>query len=134
MKTQMKDQGEAGHEEIMREIAKQFAPLFEQSAEGIYVYLDEVHKTCNERLARMFGLTVAEWAGMDGFVNKHIAEEDQEPYIRNYQTHVQTLSSPVRFRFRARRKDGSRFNAETDMIPISWGGYALAFHFIREVK
>jgi hypothetical protein len=39
----------------------------------------------------------------------------------------------VTFRFRARRKDGSTFSAETDMIPISWGRHAIAYHFVHQI-
>jgi hypothetical protein len=29
------------------------------------------------------------------------------------------------------RKDGSMFQAETDMIPLSYGGHTFAYHFVR---
>lgn len=122
------------HVKILKELSKQFQPLFQNSPEGIYIYIDEVHKICNERFAKMFGLTVAEWEAMDGFVNKHAAEKDQEMIVRNYHQHIHQQLTPARFRFQAIRKDGSVFNAETDMIPFPWGGEMLAFHFMREVK
>ncbi|MBI3738241.1 MAG: PAS domain S-box protein [Chloroflexi bacterium] len=122
------------HVKILRELSSQFQPLFQNSPEGIYLYIDEVHKICNERLAKMFGLTVTEWEAMEGFVNKHAAEKDQEMIVRNYHEHIHQQLTPVRFRFKAVRKDGSTFNAETDMIPFPWGGEMLAFHFVREVK
>jgi hypothetical protein len=45
---------------ILKELSEQFKPLFDNSPEGIYLYIDEVHKICSERFAKMFGLTVKE--------------------------------------------------------------------------
>ena len=122
------------HEQIMKELSEQFQPLFQKSPDGIYLYLDEVHKTCSERLAKMFGLGVQEWEAMHGFVNKHVAEEDQERFISNYYEHVHHNLTPIRFRFAGVRKDGSTFKGETDLIPLAWAGEMLAFHFVREEK
>jgi len=54
--------------------------------------------------------------------------------VNNYNEHIRQTLTPVRFRYKAIRKDGSTFNAETDMIPFPWRGEMLAFHFVREVK
>ena len=89
------------HVKILKELSEQFQPLFQKSPDGIYLYIDEVHKICSERFAKMFGLTVAEWEAMEGFVNKHVAEEDQELDINSYQEHVHQKLTPVRFRFKA---------------------------------
>ncbi len=122
------------HVKILKEISEQFQPLFQKSPDGIYIYIDEVHKICNERFAKMFGLTVAEWEAMEGFVNKHAAEADQGTIIDNYQTHIHQTLTPARFRIQALRKDGSSFPAEIDMIPFPWQGEMLALHFVRQVK
>ena len=122
------------HVTILKELSEQFQPLFQESPDGIYIYIDEVHKICSERFARMFGLTVADWQAMEGFVNKHAAQADQELIINNYNQHIHQKLTPVRFRFKALRKDGSAFQAEVDMIPFPWRGEMLALHFVREVK
>ncbi len=121
------------HEKILEELMEQFQPLFQKSPDGIYLYIDEVHKICSERFAKMFGLTVKAWVAMEGFVNKHAAEADQEMIIRNYHEHIHQSLTPVRFRMQAIRKDRSTFNAEVDMIPFPWRGEMIAFHFVREV-
>ena len=122
------------HVKILKEISEQFQLLFQKSPDGIYIYIDEVHKICNERLARMFGLSVSEWEAMEGFVNKHVAYEDQELYINSYHEHVHQKLTPVTFRFKGLRKDGSTFRGETDLIPFPWRGEMLALQFLREVK
>ena len=122
------------HEQILREMEEQFGPLFESSPVGVYLYVNDVHKICNERMAQMHGMTVQEWRTRPTFLNDFIAEEDRQVYARNYQHHVAGLRHPVTFRFRGLRKDGSTFAAETDMIPLCWRGHAVAYHFVREIS
>ncbi len=122
------------HEDMVQELAEQFQPILQKSPDGVYLWLDESHKVCNERLARMFGLTVEEWRDTQPFLTAFVAEEDQQLFSWNYWNRVATSAFPVTFRFRGRRKDGSTFVAETDMVPISWRGHPVAYHFVREIK
>jgi hypothetical protein len=122
------------HGQILREMADQFGPLFDRSPFGVYLYVDDVHKICNERMARMHRMTIEEWRNTPTFLNDFVAEEDREMYARNYRHHVAELRHPVTFRFRGLRKDGSIFAAETDMIPLCWRGHPVAYHFVRELS
>ena len=122
------------HEQILRELEEQFGPLFEQSPVGVYLYVTDVYKICNERMAQMHGMTVEEWRNAPTFLNDFIAEEDRQMYARNYRHHVAGLRHPITFRFHGLRKDGSTFAAETDMIPLCWNGHAVAYHFVREIS
>jgi PAS domain S-box-containing protein len=125
---------ESEREGIIRELTEQFRPVFEQSPDGVYLWLDEAHKVCNERLANLFGLTVEEWRKAEPFLENFVAEEDRAIYSWNYHNRVAALAFPATFRFRARRSDGTIFAAETDMIPISYKGYAVAYHFVRRAE
>jgi PAS domain-containing protein len=60
---------DAEHEEILREMLEQFQPVFDHSPMGVYLCLDDVHKLCNERMAKMFGVTVKEWNAMPSFLH-----------------------------------------------------------------
>ena len=128
------NQQDIDHEQILREMLEQFKTVFDASPDGVYLYLDDVHKICNDKLAKMFGLTAKEWAAAPNFLGDFVAQQDQEKVATNYQRHIAALTRPVSLRFRALRKDGSTFNAETEMIPISWRGNPVAYHFMREVK
>jgi PAS domain S-box-containing protein len=121
------------HVDIMQELAETFKPVLDSSPDGVYLWLDEEHTVCNERLAAMFGYSVAEWAKAAPFLETFVAEEDQEVFSWNYHNRVAALAFPVTFRFRGKHKDGSTFAAETDMIPIAWRGHAVAYHFVRQV-
>jgi PAS domain S-box-containing protein len=121
------------HSDLLQELEEQFRPVFEHSSDGVYLWLDDAHKICNDRLAAMFGYTVPEWRARSNFLDSFVAEADQDQYGWNYQNRVATFAFPVTFRFRGRRKDGSTFAAETDMIPVSYQGHAVAYHFVRQV-
>ena len=122
------------HQQILREMADHFGPVFDRSPFGVYLYVDDVHKICNERMARMHGMTVEEWQNKPTFLNDFIVPEDWEMYAKNYHHHVAELRHPVTFSFRGLHKDGSTFAAETDMIPLCWHGHPVAYHFVREIS
>jgi PAS domain S-box-containing protein len=121
------------HTQMMQELSEQYRPILENSPDGVYLWLDETNKVCNRRMAEMFGYTVDEWCAAEPFLETFVAPEDQENYAWNYQTRVAQMRFPVTFRFRARRKDGSTFAAETDMIPVAWQGHPVAYHFVRQI-
>jgi hypothetical protein len=52
-------------------------------------------------------------------------------FASNYGNRVDALTFPVTFRFRALHRDGSVLQAETDMIPLTFGGHTIAYHFVR---
>jgi PAS domain S-box-containing protein len=121
------------HKNVIAEIGEHFRPILENSPDGVYLWLDETHKICNDRLAKLFGYTVEEWCEQEPFLGSFVAEEDRQLYLWNYHHRVADLAFPVTFRFRALRRDGSSFDAETDMIPITYEGHPLAYHFVRQV-
>ncbi len=121
------------HAEAIAQLSEHLRPVFENSPDGVYIWLDEEHKSCNDRLAKMFGYTREEWAATDDFAHTFVADADRGPYVWNYQHRVADPRFPVTFRFRGRRRDGGTFEAETDMIPLSYGGHVVAYHFVREV-
>lgn len=121
------------YEAVMRELAEQFRPVLEQSPDGVYLWLDETHKICNERLAGLFDFTVEEWCEAQPFLDNFVAEEYRGIFSWNYHNRIVTLAFPVTFRFHGLRKDGTTFAAETDMIPVSHRGHAVAYHFVRQV-
>ena len=81
----------------------------------------------------MFGYSIEEWCAAESFLDSFVVPEDQEIYAWNYHHRVDSLAFPVTFRFRAKRKDGSTFAAETDMIPVAFHGHAIAYHFVRQL-
>lgn len=121
------------HDDAIPQLAEHLAPVFDSSPDGVYVWLDETHWTCNEKLAGMFGYSVEELENAPGLLQRLVHEDDQELFSWNYWNRVQALAFPVTFRFSGVRKDGSTFQAETEMIPLAYGGHTIAYHFVRAV-
>jgi len=121
------------HEDVIPELADHLRPVFESSPDGVYVWLDETHWTCNERLAAMFGYTVEELENTPHFLQRLVHEDDQGMVSWNYWNRVQELAFPVTLRFRGKRKDGMGVRCETEMIPLTSGGHTVAYHFVRVV-
>ena len=119
--------------DVIRELAEQFRPVMEQSPDGVYLWLDEAHKACNERLAKLFGFTVEEWQATQPFLENFVVEEDRKIFSWDYHIRVAALAVPVTLRFRGLRKDGSTISAETDMIPTSFRGHAVVYPFVRQI-
>jgi PAS domain S-box-containing protein len=121
------------HDDVIPQLALHLRPIFEGSPDGVYVWLDETHWTCNERFAEMFGYTVGELENSPNFLQRMVHDEDQGMVSWNYWNRVQALAFPVTLRFRGRRSDGAFFQAETEMIPFTYGGHTIAYHFVRKV-
>jgi PAS domain S-box-containing protein len=122
------------HEAATPELAEHLRPIFEASPDGVYVWLDETHWICNERFAELFGYGSAdELRDTPHLLQRIVHEEDQELFSLLYWNRVQAQAFPATFRFRGVRKDGSVCQAETDMIPLTFGGHTFAYHFVRLV-
>lgn len=123
------------HTDLLDELLEHLAPVFENAVDGVYVFLDDETAACNDKCAKLWGYkSPAEWAKASPFLDHLVADNDQETVSRHYHDHIANLSGPVRFKFKAKRKDGSTFNCETDMIPLTFAGHAVAYHFVRQAK
>jgi PAS domain S-box-containing protein len=125
---------QVAHEVATKELAEHLQPLFDASPDGMYVWLDEEHWICNQRLTRLFGYdSPDEINDAPGFLQRMVHEDDQQHFSWNYWNRVQALAFPATLRFRGKRKDGSTFEAETDMVPLTFGGHTFAYHFVRAI-
>lgn len=121
------------HADLLEELTAHFQPMLDECPEGVYLWVDDDNMVCNDKLAKMFGYSGPdEWAAVHDFMGAFVDEKDQEMFGKNYSKHVGHLAGPVRFKFKARKKDGSTFQAETDMVPLTFGGHAVAYHFVRK--
>ena len=122
------------HELATKELAEHLGPVFDASPDGVYVWLDEEHWICNHRLAELFGYgSPAELNDSPRLLQRLVHEDDQQLFSWNYWNRVQARAFPTTFRFTGVRKDGSTCRAETDMIPLAYGGHTFAYHFVRVV-
>ena len=125
--------GPIAHEDVIPQLAEHLRPIFESSPDGVYVWLDETHWTCNARFAELFGYRANELENRPQFLQEFVHQDDQEAFSWNYWNRVNALAFPVTFRFRGLHRNGSVVQAETDMIPLTFGGHTIAYHFVRVV-
>jgi len=123
------------HEEWLAGIATQLAPIFDNSIEGVYVYLDDRHKICNERLAKMWGYaSAAEWAAAPDFLETFVATRpDRVQVSTNYHQHVHRELTAYQLRFTVKRKDGRTLRVATQTVPITYDGQLFAYAFVRQL-
>ena len=125
------EQEHALHERWIVEIETQWAPLFNDCPDPVCIYIDDEHKTCNQRAADFWGLTIAEFKAMDSYLDECVAEESIDLVIHNYFTHFQEEARPIKFDYIARRHDGSTFPATCFNIPIVHDGQIILLSFVR---
>ena len=115
----------------LNELAAHLRPVFESLDGGVYLYLDARRKVCNEQLARMYGRTVEEWSSVEDFQETFVAEDDRPAYCDIYGRTVRRFDWPSPYRFRGLRSDGSTFQAEALVVPLTFKGRTFAYHFVR---
>jgi hypothetical protein len=123
------------HEEWLAAIAIQLAPIFDNSKEGVYLYLDDQHKICNERLAKMWGyVSAAEWAATPDFLESFVATQaGREQVSQNYHQHIHRELTAFRQQFAVRTKTGTEIECEVDTVPYSFEGQVFAYAFVRPI-
>ncbi len=121
------------HEHLVNELTEQLEPLFSNSPQGIYLYLDDEHKSCNKKFADMLGYkSTQEWVENE-FPISDVAEEDQEKGIEAYMNASRKLIAS-KISGTLVRKDGKRIKAEVIMAPITYKSEVFVLHFISEKK
>ena len=121
------------HDEVTPQLADHLAPVFDSSPDGVYVWLDETHWTCNPKFAELLGYRVSDLENTPHFLQKFVHEDDQEVFSWNYRNRVNAQTFPATFRFRGLHRNGAVLQLETDMIPLTFGGHTIAYHFVRRV-
>ena len=122
------------HDDVLATALDHLGPVLEESPDGVYLYVDDDNRACNERMAKLFGHTTESWATAGNFLASFVAEGDRERFAQHYHERVAMLSRPVTFQFEALRADGTTFTAETDMVPLCIAGHPVAYHFVREIS
>lgn len=124
------------HEELLDQIKEEFSDLFQQTSQGVYIYMDDPHWICNDRLATMLGYASAaelhNLATASPFLDVTVPAESQERVIKAYMNSVnnKTASSiPVTWK----KKGGATLKTETIFVPISYKGTALTIHFVGPI-
>ncbi len=130
----VKAEHEGHHEELIAGIMKQLGPVFESSEQGIYVYLDDIHKACNKKFAKMLGYNSAdEWANEEvSFTEMFVDKKSQEALVSAYSDAMDhMIGSSINVTWK--NKSGKSVKTQVIMVPISFQNHLFALHFVSEI-
>ena len=89
------------HDQLVATMAMQLQIVLDRSKQGVYIYLDDAHKVCNQQFAEMVGYESPDaWAATQAPLDD-VVPEDQPEVIKAYRNAAEKLSAgclPVRFR------------------------------------
>jgi PAS domain S-box-containing protein len=117
------------HEHLVKELTDQLGPVFNNSEQAIYLYLDDTHKSCNRKFADLLGYkSIDEWVKNETPVSD-VAEKDQERLIEAYgKASEEFIASKLSGNLI--KKDGEEISADIIMVPITYHGEVFVLHFI----
>ena len=120
---------DAHHEHLVKELTEQLSLLFEKSTQGIYLYLDDMHKSCNKRFSDLLGYDSPDEWQKNEFPIGDVIEEDQEKGIHAYMhASEEFTSSTIEVRFKT--KKGKTINSEITFVPLPYKDEVFVLHFI----
>jgi hypothetical protein len=119
------------HPGLIKRVREQFADIFEESDQSIYVYLDDVNKVCNKRFASLLGYSSpSEWAAVkENFPDAFVSSGDRGRLVSAYQSAMNNLvgsTIPIKWK----KKGSGEVSTTTILVPIILDGHKMALHFI----
>jgi hypothetical protein len=121
------------HEELIGNIARQLEPILKKSKQAVYIYLDDVHKVCNDNFAKMLGYeSVGAWAETEAPL-ADVVEEDQKAVISAYQNAVDGfMASQLEITMRNVNND-KLVKVRMIVVPIVLDGHVFSIHFLSQL-
>ena len=124
---------EHSHDELVGSIANQLEPILKKSEQGVYIYLDDVHKVCNDNFARMLGYESAkEWAITEAPL-ADVVEEDQKAVVSAYQKAVDKFMAGDLNITMKNVKNNKKIKVKMIVVPMVFQGNVFAMHFLSQL-
>jgi len=122
-------ESEAHHEDLMAGFLDQIRVVFESSEQPMYLYLDDTHKACNQRLASLLGYkTPQEWARVPEFTDL-VAEKSVETLVTAYRSAMERkIGSTIRVAWK--RRFGGTVDTDVILVPVAYKEHLFALHFV----
>jgi hypothetical protein len=118
------------HEELVKGIAEQLKQVMSKSAQGIYIYLDDTHKVCNKKFAKMEGFnSPEEWAKVENPLEVGVEKSSQNAIVSAYKNAMEKLIAS-KIDVKLKKKNGAIFDASIIMVPLTYQGHLFALHYI----
>lgn len=121
------------HHDVLQGAKDRLEPLFEDSAQPMYVYFDDHLKFCNARFAKLLGYRdPAEWAAVvEDIPRVFVADDSVDTAIRTFQATVgEGIASEVPITWKKKGGKGT-VRSRTIFVPFDHDGHRMALHFIQ---
>ena len=124
------------HEELINHVKEDFAEILAQSPQGISIYLDDPHWTCNDKLATMLGYASADEllkvTAKSSFLDALVAEDSLQRVPETYFKAVNDKIGSV-IPLTWKKKGGGTLKTQVIFVPISVHGNLMVVHFVTPV-
>jgi PAS domain S-box-containing protein len=119
------------HAELIKAVTEEFKDIFDNSSQGVYVYLDDDHLACNNKLATMLGYSSSEemLKTKGPFLDAFVAGESQDDVVAAYRASMDKMVGSTS-KVTMKKKDGGTLNVTVMLVPISYQGHMMALHYI----
>ena len=121
---------EEHHEELVKGLYDQMKPILDASEQPIFIYLDDNHKACNNKLATMLGFkSPQEWAEIPGFLEVYVEEKSRETLATAYWNSVNKMNAST-IQLTWMKKDKTSINSTMILVPMFFQGHMFSVHFV----
>ena len=120
------------HENLIEEIAGEYAEILRDSDQAIYIFLDDNSKVCNSKFAKMLGYDSPEdWAGVnESFTQTFVEDQSQEILVSAYKNAMEKMvASQETIAWKS--KSGEIVKTQVILVPIAFKGHLFALHFVN---
>jgi PAS domain-containing protein len=118
------------HAAIIEGVTAQFREILDGSPQGMYIYLDDQHKVCNERFASMLGYpSAAAWDQHGAFTEQYIDPQSQQTLVHTYR-HAMEQQAAATIDVTWKTREGAAVPSSVILVPVAYEGELLALHFI----
>ncbi len=118
------------HEELVQGLYDQLKPILEKSEQPMFIYLDDNHKACNDKLAKMLGFkSPQEWADHQGFLEIFVDEKSRETLMNAYWNAMNKMVAAT-ISLTWIKKDGTKIDSTMILVPMYSQGHMFSVHFV----
>lgn len=119
------------HEALVGGLHRQLKAVFEESEQGVYLYLDDNHKVCNERFASLLGYdSPQEWAEVTASSpDTLVAGKSQDTLVTAFQDAMDRLVASANT-IVWKKKNGGEVETTVILVPVMYEEHPIALHFV----
>ena len=121
------------HAELVNEFLADQEQIFNSSDQGIYAYLDDGCRVCNDKFATLLGYSSPEeWFEVNvqgSFPAIFVADKSQQVLVNAYQEAVEKMVGSTN-KITWKKKSGETVDTTVILVPIIYKDHVLALHFV----